>query len=173
VFHITAKLNSIPHIAELAAKIYKNGLARGIMIVGGIGHSTKYLIQNVLQDNKYKDIDANNKSEAEIFEQIISRGENIEQEKILIISYSPFIPHLKILEGGYEYVNGEINGLWTKDRFIDLLMVEIPRLRDDGNGYGPKGKEFIVHVDIPEEVLDSYQRLLTYYTEYNEIKNRK
>jgi len=220
--------NSIPYIAELGAKAYKNGLAKDIMIVGGIGHSTKYLIQNVLHDNNYKDIDTNDKSEADILRQIIVRKENIEQEKItienkstncgsnahealkilkdksqipksiiliqdptmqlrshasflkecyeektLIISYSPFLPQLEVLDNCYEYINEEINGLWTKDRFIDLIMGEIPRLRDDENGYGPKGKGFITHIDIPEEVIDSYKRLVSYYSEYNKIKNRK
>lgn len=169
--------NSIPYIARLGAKAYKSGLAKDIMIVGGIGHSTKYLIQNVLQDKIYKDINVFGKSEADILRQIIVKKENIEQSKIiiedkstncgsnayealkilkekgripksiiliqdptmqlrshasflkawneektLIISYSPFIPQLKKLENGYEYINEEINGLWTKDRFIDLIM---------------------------------------------------
>lgn len=220
--------NSIPYIAELGAKAYKSGLAKDIMIVGGIGHSTKYLIQNVFQDNRYKDINTNDRSEADILRQIIVRKENIEQEKIiietkstncglnayealkilkekvqiprsiiliqdptmqlrshasflkecneektLIISYSPFIPQLKVLENCYGYTNDGINGLWTKDRFIDLIMGEIPRLRDDENGYGPKGKGFITHIDIPKGVLYSYERLISYYSEYNKIKNRK
>lgn len=46
--------------------------------------------------------------------------------------------------------------LWELNRFIDLLMGEIPRLRDDENGYGPKGKDFIVHVDVPEEVEQAW-----------------
>ncbi|MGH4051133.1 MAG: hypothetical protein ACREVX_07235 [Clostridium sp.] len=96
-----------------------------------------------------------------------------EQEKTLIISYFPFIPTVKVAGIDYEYANDKIKGLWDKARFIDLIMGEIPRLRDDENGYGPKGKGFIAHVDIPQEVLASYERLLSYYTEYNEIKNRK
>ncbi|KAK1657885.1 hypothetical protein BDP55DRAFT_684341 [Colletotrichum godetiae] len=44
------------------------------------------------------------------------------------------------------------SGIWSMQRFVDLLMGEIPRLRDDGEGYGPRGKGFIVHVDIPESV---------------------
>ena len=220
--------NSIPYIAELGAKAYKNNLAKDIMIVGGIGHSTKYLIENVLQDDKYKDIDVYDKSEADILKQIIALRENIkpdkiiiesestncgsnareslkilkdkgkipksiiliqdptmqlrshasflkdwDEEKTLIISYSPFIPKVKVAGSGYEYINDKISGLWDKPRFIDLIMGEIPRLRDDKSGYGPKGKGFIAHVDIPEEVLASYERLLSYYIEYDEIKNRK
>jgi hypothetical protein len=39
-------------------------------------------------------------------------------------------------------------------------MGEIPRLRDVApSGYGPKGKGFIVHVDIPEAVENAYERL--------------
>ncbi|MBU3113645.1 YdcF family protein [Clostridium lacusfryxellense] len=219
--------NSIPFIAELGAKAYKSNLAKDIMIVGGIGHSTKYLIQNVLQDDNYKDIDVYDKSEADILRQIIVLKENIEpdkiiieskstncgsnasealkilkdkgqipksiiliqdptmqlrshasffkdweEEKTLIISYSPFIPKVKATGSGYEFINDEIRGLWDKSRFIDLIMGEIPRLRDDKNGYGPIGKGFITHVDMPQEVLTSYERLLSYYTEYKEIKNR-
>jgi hypothetical protein len=45
-------------------------------------------------------------------------------------------------------------------------MGEIPRLKDDENGYGPRGKGFIGHVDIPKEVLEAYEELLTYYSGY-------
>lgn len=220
--------NSIPYIAELGAKAYKNGLAKEIMLVGGIGHSTKYLIENVIKDSMYKDINVIDRSEADILSQIIVARENIKQNKIiieskstncgsnayealkllkekeqipesiilmqdptmqlrshasflkewveektLVISYCPFIPQLKVSEKGYEYINKGINGLWPNDRFMDLIMGEIPRLRDDTNGYGPKGKRFILHVDIPEEVSSSYERLLSYYSEYKKIKNRK
>ncbi|EXJ56828.1 hypothetical protein A1O7_07172 [Cladophialophora yegresii CBS 114405] len=53
----------------------------------------------------------------------------------------------------------ESAALWDHRRFFDLLMGEIPRLRDDGNGYGPCGKDFIVHIDIPEEVETAWARL--------------
>lgn len=49
--------------------------------------------------------------------------------------------------------------LWELSRFLDLLMGEIPRLRDDGLGYGPKGKNFISHVDIPDHVESAWARL--------------
>ena len=49
--------------------------------------------------------------------------------------------------------------LWEISRFFDLVMGEIPRLRDDENGYGPKGKGFIAHVDTPADVDDAWKRL--------------
>lgn len=220
--------NSIPYTAQVGAIAYKNGLANDIMIVGGIGHSTKDLVENILNDVGYKDIYVEDKPEADIFKQLIVKWGIIEEEKIivenkstncgsnalealnvlrqhkkmpgsilliqdptmqlrshvsflkewenestLIISYAPFIPLLKRTANNNEYINQDIKGLWREDRFIDLIMGEIPRLRDDEQGYGPKGKGFITHVDIPDEVLDSYERLLSYYIEYSEIKNRK
>ena len=39
-------------------------------------------------------------------------------------------------------------------------MGEIQRLRDDENGYGPRGKGFLGHVDIPDEVEAGWQRLM-------------
>ncbi|KIW87774.1 uncharacterized protein Z519_11748 [Cladophialophora bantiana CBS 173.52] len=56
-------------------------------------------------------------------------------------------------------VDIDSSALWESHRFFDLLMGEIPRLRDDTDGYGPKGKGFIVHVDVPEEVEDAWARL--------------
>lgn len=51
------------------------------------------------------------------------------------------------------------NGLWTMDRFMSLLVGEIPRMRDDENGYGPRGKGSIAHVDIPQRVENAWQLL--------------
>ncbi|KAJ5297483.1 hypothetical protein N7508_007732 [Penicillium antarcticum] len=48
---------------------------------------------------------------------------------------------------------------WSKDRFLELIMGEIPRLRDDKDGYGPQGRGFIPHVDIPDDVEAAWSRL--------------
>jgi hypothetical protein len=49
--------------------------------------------------------------------------------------------------------------LWEKQRFCELLVGEITRLNDDENGYGPKGKGFIGHVDVPEGVVEAAKRV--------------
>lgn len=220
--------NSMPDIALWGAEAYLQGLTKDIMLVGGIGHSTKYLVQNVLNDNRFREIETIDKPEADIFKQIIIKcydinenqiitenqsgncGSNAEEalrvlktlgkvpetllimqdptmqlrtyasfqkywseENTFIFSYSPFIPQVKDAINGFEFLNKEIAGLWTMERFIELLMGEIPRLRDDKSGYGPSGKGFIAHVDIPYDVLKSHERLLAYYNEYSEIKIRK
>ncbi len=49
-----------------------------------------------------------------------------------------------------------IHGMWPIERYVDLLMGEIPRLTDDAEGYGPRGREYIAHVSIPEAVSDGF-----------------
>ncbi len=219
--------SSIPYLAELGARAFLDGVARELMIVGGIGHSTKYLAENIRNNPEYRDIAAENRPEADILREVVSKntgldvnsiiienrstncGENASQalkvikertgipasviiiqdptmqlrthasflkawagEKTRIISYSPFIPHIKAETGSLK-LSDNIYGLWSFDRFIDLVMGEIPRLRDDQEGYGPKGKNFIAHVDIPDNVLEAYARLQTKYSEYKHIKLRK
>ena len=55
-------------------------------------------------------------------------------------------------EGGRLAYDREEPGMWELGRYIRLLAGEIPRLRDDENGYGPNGKNYIAHVDIPDAV---------------------
>lgn len=219
--------SSIPYLAELGARAFVDGVAKELMIVGGIGHSTKYLAENIRNNPEYRDIAVENRPEADILKEVVSKntgldvnniiienrstncGENASQalkvlrkraeipasviiiqdptmqlrthaaflktwagEKTRIISYSPFIPTIKAETGSLKF-SDNIYGLWSFDRFIDLVMGEIPRLRDDQEGYGPEGKDFIVHVDIPDNVLEAYDRLQSIYGEYKHIKFRK
>lgn len=48
-------------------------------------------------------------------------------------------------------------GIWPFERYLQLLVGEVDRLRDDENGYGPCGRDFVVHVDVPEEVLTAVE----------------
>lgn len=56
------------------------------------------------------------------------------------------------------FKNAEMDSWWQPDYFLSLVIGEIRRLNDDSFGYGPKGANFIPHVDVPETVLASYQR---------------
>ncbi|TQS45243.1 ElyC/SanA/YdcF family protein [Cryptosporangium phraense] len=51
-------------------------------------------------------------------------------------------------------------GMWPSDRYIGLLLGEIPRLSDDPDGYGPAGRGFIAHVDIPDDVRQAHSALM-------------
>ena len=39
------------------------------------------------------------------------------------------------------------------------MLGEISRLSDDDHGYGPRGAGFIVHVDLPDDVVVAAARL--------------
>lgn len=56
-------------------------------------------------------------------------------------------------------------GMWSMERYVTLLMGEIPRLRDAEGGYGPKGSGFIAHVEIPEAVEEAFSALQTAWPE--------
>ena len=84
------------------------------------------------------------------------------------LSFPTFIPVMALKKSeansdihSLEFVVPEINSLdlWEQDRFLDLILGEIPRLRDDANGYGPKGKGFISHVHINERIEAAWARL--------------
>lgn len=42
---------------------------------------------------------------------------------------------------------------WTQQRYLSLLLGEITRLHDTPDGYGPKGRGFIGHIDVPDHVI--------------------
>ena len=73
----------------------------------------------------------------------------------LFFSSPPFTPRLG------EAVTSES---WTEERYLSLLLGEIPRLQDTTTGYGPRGRGFIGHVDIPRMILEDHARLAARFT---------
>lgn len=79
-----------------------------------------------------------------------------------IIPYAAYRARVKQEDGKLHYIE-EIPGMWDMKRYVSLLLGEIQRLTDDENGYGPKGADFIAHVDIPEGVQAAYRQLSGVY----------
>lgn len=75
-----------------------------------------------------------------------------------IISYAAYEARAAVRRGQLAFQE-DIPGMWPMDRYLSLLLGEIPRLTDDENGYGPRGKGFIAHVDIPPEISDAFALL--------------
>lgn len=76
-----------------------------------------------------------------------------------IINWAPYIVDVISNKGNLEFTENSVWGLWDLERYITLLMGEIPRLTDDENGYGPNGKDFISHVEIPSDVKEAFEYL--------------
>lgn len=81
---------------------------------------------------------------------------------INIINYASYVGHVIHDQYGLHY-REKLENMWSFPRYISLLLGEISRLNDDQNGYGPCGKNYLVHVDIPENVLNAFYRLQKHY----------
>lgn len=193
--------------AELLADAMHSNLAKKYMIVGGEGHTTQSLRQQMQQE--CPEIDTVGLTEAEIYDDYINHryglradllekastncGNNvthclallkrhqIEHNNILIVqdatmqqrmdaTFRKFAPDVTVINFASYSVNvvckdgqlcfkQDVWGMWDMQRYITLLMGEIPRLMDNADGYGPKGKDYIAHVDIPESVLHAFEYL--------------
>lgn len=92
---------------------------------------------------------------------------------IEFIHYAPYVAKVIVKNQNLAFEDNDIEGMWSMDHFITLLLGEIPRLADNENGYGPSGKNFIAHVDIPDEVLTAFEYLKTHYSDHVREANNK
>jgi uncharacterized SAM-binding protein YcdF (DUF218 family) len=78
-----------------------------------------------------------------------------------LISHAPVIPWI-----GPDHVSAGPGSpeIWTRERFVSLLLGEIHRLSPDG--YGPHGHNFIDHITIPTEVLAAYNHLASRHPQF-------
>ena len=83
------------------------------------------------------------------------------KDEMLIIQYATY--HVKVMQAEALMYENTVWGMWEIERYISLLLGEIPRLMDDESGYGPKGKDYIAHVDIPDEVQEAFLYLKARY----------
>lgn len=75
-----------------------------------------------------------------------------------IFNYAAYRASVVVGDGSLAY-ESEISGMWPIQRYVSMLLGEVRRLRDDTDGYGPNGKGWLVHVDIPQEVEAAFSLL--------------
>ena len=85
-------------------------------------------------------------------------------EDITIINFAAYKAEVAVRSNRLAYQE-TIHGMWEIDRYVNLLMGEIPRLANNADGYGPNGKNFIAHVEIPQEVNLAFEELKKEYGE--------
>jgi uncharacterized SAM-binding protein YcdF (DUF218 family) len=76
--------NSSLYVAEQAVKAYQQGLAKELMICGGIGHSTHFLEENIRQHPLYNDVAAGERPEADMLRDIFVKHWGLPGESIII-----------------------------------------------------------------------------------------
>ena len=85
------------------------------------------------------------------------------KDDVTIINYAVYAAKVIVKDEVLTYAEN-IWGMWDMERYISLLLGEIPRLTDDENGYGPNGKDFIAHVEIPLVVKEAFESLCENYS---------
>lgn len=78
-------------------------------------------------------------------------------ENVQPVALAPF--ELLQLNPTLHFSQKKYDRWWEQEYFLSLLIGEVRRLQDNSEGYGPQGADFIPHVDVPEEVIASYQRV--------------
>ncbi|AKP67354.1 hypothetical protein [Companilactobacillus ginsenosidimutans] len=91
---------------------------------------------------------------------------------VLVTDFSTYQAEVEEVNGELQFTE-KIPGMWSMEHYISLLLGEISRLTDDENGYGPKGENFILHVDIPSDVDAAYKRLSLIYPNLIRTANPK
>ena len=79
-----------------------------------------------------------------------------------VVNYAAYKVKVTGNEKGLAYEE-EPAGMWDMVRYVELLMGDAQRLQDTSDGYGPKGKNFIAHVDMPPEVREAFLYLQKFY----------
>lgn len=87
-----------------------------------------------------------------------------------VLAYATYAARVVADSGRLSYEDEPL-GMWSIERYRTLLMGEVPRLRDDASGYGPKGAGWIAHVDIPRDVEDAFARLRAAHPEAVRVAN--
>lgn len=87
----------------------------------------------------------------------------IENEEVEIINFASYKVRVEVRNEKLVVVPSDLWGMWDIERYISLLLGEIPRLLDTTTGYGPKGKGYIAHVDIPLHVVTAFEELQAEY----------
>lgn len=87
----------------------------------------------------------------------------LQNSEVDIINFASYKVRVEVRNEKLVIEPSGIWGMWDIERYISLLMGEIPRLLDDVNGYGPNGNGYIAHVDVPENVLKAFEELKVEY----------
>jgi uncharacterized SAM-binding protein YcdF (DUF218 family) len=203
--------SAILETVEVTAKAYHDGITEHILISGGIGHSTHYLIEALEAEAVGAEADAaqmradgvvatEGRPEAHILRDLLVRdgvdsgairvedrstncGENaefsrrlVQDERSLLLIQDPTMQ--RRTHACFERAFRDLPGVelisfapevprtaWPRERFVSLVLGEIRRLRDDADGYGPRGLNFIDRVDVPSEVILAYRNVAEAFPE--------
>ncbi|MEC1524512.1 ElyC/SanA/YdcF family protein [Neobacillus niacini] len=95
----------------------------------------------------------------------------LHDSKVKVINFASYKVRVEVKNEKIVFESSGIWGMWDLKSYLSLLMGEIPRLLDDANGYGPNGKNYIAHVNIPVKVLNAFEELKVEYQDLVRVAN--
>lgn len=110
--------NSLPYLIDELFMLYQTKKVKQIMITGGAEHTTRFLKENLRKIG----FELAEESEVDLCQAYLDLFQSYTLDKEIIFN---------------DY---RLNKPWSKENFFSLALGEIPRLRNDKDGYGPKGR---------------------------------
>jgi uncharacterized SAM-binding protein YcdF (DUF218 family) len=184
---------SLPDAWDAAATAVHTGRVGTLVLVGGVGHTTDVL-RGLLDEEGATEADlmaAYLRRERDVEAPLLERrssncGENVVLARDLVraagldprtvaLVQDPTMQRrmdavFRLVWPGAVAVNrpGPRDGrfAWPLERWVALVMGEVPRLRDDADGYGPRGRGFQAHVDVPSQVETAYAALVAAHPDW-------
>jgi uncharacterized SAM-binding protein YcdF (DUF218 family) len=184
---------SLPDAWDAAATAVHAGRVGTLVLVGGVGHTTDVL-RALLDEDGATEADLmaaylrrEHGIEAALLERQSSNcGENVVLARDLVLAagldprtvalvQDPTMQRrmdavFRLVWPGAVAVNrpGPRDGrfAWPLERWVALVTGEVPRLRDDADGYGPRGRGFQAHVDVPPQVETAYAALVAAHPDW-------
>jgi uncharacterized SAM-binding protein YcdF (DUF218 family) len=181
---------SLPDTWDQAAEAVRNGDTESLVLVGGVGHTTdalrRVLRDRGLPSGGRTEADlmaAYLRQRHGLTDLLVERastncGENVAFARDLVRDAGLGPRSVALMQDptmqrrmdavarhcwpGVRLVNrpGPDSRGWPLERWIALVMGEVPRLRDDVHGYGPRGRGYLEHVDVPDEVAHAHDELM-------------
>jgi uncharacterized SAM-binding protein YcdF (DUF218 family) len=195
--------SALPVNATYGAQLFHQGIAPFVLISGGVGHSTPLLWANLEEQG----IESEDRTEADIFQDLMVGRYQVPAEKILVesistncgsnavqskclldkiglqpkamiliqdptmqrrshASFQKSFPEANVFNAPPFIPTATPSGLenegWSFDRFLELILGEIPRF----SAYGPQGQDYIAQVNVPPAVHMAWQRLSETFPEH-------
>jgi uncharacterized SAM-binding protein YcdF (DUF218 family) len=185
---------SLPDAWDAAAALVTEGRVGTLVLVGGEGHTTDALRTMLVEDSGATEAElmaaylrrehgiedvllerqSRNCGENVVLTREVVRGAGLAPRTVALVQDPTMQRRMdavfRLVWPGAVAVNrpGPRRGRFARprERWVALVMGEMPRLRDDADGYGPRGRGFQAHVDVPPEVEAAYAALLTGHPEW-------
>ena len=74
--------------------------------------------------------------------------------RVRVINWAAYEAELVATDRALSWAHAP-EGIWPIDTYLQLLAGEVARLTDDEHGYGPCGRDYVVHIDVPSGIAEA------------------